>query len=311
MINTLSSLFPLSSHLFPPRSHLLAPRSHLLALLLALLAATTAEAAVPSKLSYRGVLSWKNAGGLDVPRSGAESITFRLYDRNSVSNGEMKVVWARALSVAVDSNGVFYTELNDAEGINRLPGSPSLADALASCDGKVELGLQPEGMGELRPRQQFSLYVRATRAARAGSADYAYTPGGLLAPGLSADEVTTGGVLVPPGGHVAVPGACRFSSMPARIVGGYEKTSLVLEQVRTLRPSLPYDRGCFLNYDLSSTNLTDTALSDLLITYENEQGAYNAIVPRGGRVVWGNADDALVTNVQTMAISAFGDIRRD
>ena len=289
------------------RSHLLAPRSHLLALLLALLAATTAEAAVPSKLSYRGVLAWSN-NGKDVPRSGAESIMFRLYDRNSESNGEMRVVWARELSVAVDSNGVFYTELNDAEGINRLPGSPSLADALASCDGEVELGLQPEGMGELRPRQRFSLYVRATRAARVGAADYAYTPGMLVAPGLSADEVTTGGVTVPEGGHVAVPSACRFSSMPARIVGGYEKTALSLEQVRTLRPSLPYDRGCFVHLP---ENPLDTALSDLLITYENEQGAYNAIVPRGGRVVWGDSTDGLVTNVQTMAISAFGDIRRD
>ena len=272
-----------------------------------LLTAGALMAAVPSKLSYRGVLAWSN-NGKDVPRSGAESITFRLYDRNSVSNGEMKVVWARELSVAVDSNGVFYTELNDAEGINRLPGSPSLADALASCDGEVELGLQPEGMGELRPRQRFSLYVRATRAARAGAADYAYTPSGLLAPGLSADEVTTGGVTVPKGGHVAVPGACRFSSMPARIVGGYEKTALSLEQVRTLRPSLPYDRGCFVHLP---ENPLDTALSDLLITYENEQGAYNAIVPRGGRVVWGDSTDGLVTNVQTMAISAFGDIRRD
>ena len=269
-----------------------------------LLTAGALMAAVPSKLSYRGVLAWSN-NGKDVPKSGAESITFRLYDRNSPSNGEMRVVWARELSVAVDSNGVFYTELNDREGINRLEGSPSLADALASCDGEVELGLQPEGMGELRPRQRFSLYVRATRAARAGSADYAYTPGGLLAPGLSADEVTTGGVTVPKGGHVAVPGACRFSSMPARIVGGYEKTALTLQQVRTLRPSLPYNRGCFVN-DPSNTN--DTALCDMLITYENEQGAFNAIVPRGGRVVWGSKADM---NVQTMAIDAFGEIRRN
>lgn len=272
------------------------------------LAAGTLLAAVPSKLSYRGVLTWRD-NGRPVEKSGAESIRFNLYDRNSSPKADkMKLVWSREFSVAVDSNGLFYTELNDTEGIDRLPGSPSLADALASCDGEVELGLQPKGMTELRPRQRFSLYVRATRAARAGAADYAYTPGGLTAPGLSADEVTTGGVTVPSGGRVAVPGACRFSSMPARIVGGYKDTAITLEQVRTMRPSLPYNRGCFVNV---ATNSSDTALSDMLITYENDQGAYNAIVPRGGQVIWDEDSFQLVTNVQTVAIDAFGEIRRD
>ena len=274
------------------------------ALLLALLAVTTAEAAVPSRLSYRGMLKFsKNAipGGCTLP------LTFRVYDVRP--DAATNVVWARTFSVVLETNGTFYTELNDFEGINRLPGAPSLADAIAGCDGEVEIGHQPEGMQERRPRQRFGTYVRATRAARAGAADFAYTPGTLTAPGVIAEEVHAGGVTVPEGGHAVLPSGCRFSPQRERVVGGSSGTALALKGVNLMRPTLPLDRGCYVN---DGDNELDFAASDMLLTYENEQGAYNVILPAGGRVTWGGGGAAPVaTNVQTVAVGAFGEIKKN
>ena len=268
-----------------------------------LLAAGVLMAAVPSRLSYRGMLKFsQNAipGGCSLP------LTFRIYDGRQ--DAATNVVWARTFSVVLETNGTFYTELNDIEGVNRLPSAPSLADAIAGCDGQVEIGLQPEGMQELRPRQRFGTYVRATRAARAGSADFAYTPGTLTAPGVIAEEVHTGGVSVPEGGHAMVPAGCRFSPQAERVVGGSAGTALALKGVNLMRPTLPLDQGCYVN---AKTNPLDFAASDMLLTYENEQGAYNVIVPAGGCVIWGGGNADIVTNVQTVAVGAFGEIKKN
>ena len=70
-----------------------------------------AFADVPQALTYRGVL--QRTGGYDHATS--LELTFRIYDSLSPETA----LWARTLRVPIDTNGVFYAELNDKGGAIR------------------------------------------------------------------------------------------------------------------------------------------------------------------------------------------------
>lgn len=82
MINTLSSLFPLSSHLFPPRSSLLAPRSHLLALTSSLLAFAAAAATTPNAPLGTFIVSGAVKDGDNKVLAGDSGTIVRAVDSN-------------------------------------------------------------------------------------------------------------------------------------------------------------------------------------------------------------------------------------
>ena len=86
-------------------------RLPLLSLLSLLSLASFAD--VPQVLTYRGVL--RRTGGYE--RAMSLEMTFRLYD----SKAPDTALWARTMRVPVDTNGVFYAELSDANGND--PGS--------------------------------------------------------------------------------------------------------------------------------------------------------------------------------------------
>ena len=65
-----------------------------------------AFADVPQALTYRGVL--RRSGGGE-QSAGAIELTFRLYDSKTPETA----LWARTVRVPIDTNGVFYAELND------------------------------------------------------------------------------------------------------------------------------------------------------------------------------------------------------
>ena len=122
-----------------------------------------AFAAVPQAITYRGVLT--RTSGYDRPMM--LELTFRLYD----SKAPEKALWARTMRVPVDTNGVFYAELSDANGSDPDGIGFTLADAMGAIKGTPEIGLTPPKAAELKPRQQLATGVRAARAARAKAAD--------------------------------------------------------------------------------------------------------------------------------------------
>ena len=258
--------------------------------------ATVASAAVPNVLTYRGVI----AKGDGTPESGVVPITFSIYD--SAHPGV--ALWSRTFTVVADKEGAFYVELNDRMGANALKTTLSLTEALASVvEGEPELGLAINGEAECRPRQRLGVYLRATRAASAYAADAAYTPGmASVAGGAYADAVSAGAVTVPAGGAVTVPEKCSFASMRERPVGGSAQTTVVVGGVSMARAPLPLGEGCYRAGD-------DGILApcDLMLVYDSDQGAFNAIVPRGGQVVTGSGTAA--ANFQTVGVNAFGAVK--
>ena len=77
-----------------------------------LLLAAAAFADVPQALTYRGVLR-RSGGGEQT--AGSLELTFRLYDSKTPGTA----LWARTVRVPIDTNGVFYAELNDRRGTTR------------------------------------------------------------------------------------------------------------------------------------------------------------------------------------------------
>ena len=116
----------------------------------AAMTATTAMANVPQVLTYRGVLL-RSTGER---KAEALSLTFRLYD----SKAPETALWARTLRVPIDTNGVFYAELNDREGNDPDGIGRSLADAMGLVKGAPEIGLTPPDANELKPRQRLSTF---------------------------------------------------------------------------------------------------------------------------------------------------------
>ena len=115
-------------------------RLPLLSLLSLLSLASFAD--VPQVLTYRGVL--RRTGGYE--RAMSLEMTFRLYD----SKAPDTALWARTMRVPVDTNGVFYAELSDANGNDPDGIGYTLADAMGAIKGTPEIGLTPPDAAEVK-----------------------------------------------------------------------------------------------------------------------------------------------------------------
>ena len=256
----------------------------------AALFAATANAAVPQVLTYRGVL--RRTGGYE--RAMSLEMTFRLYD----SAAPDTALWARTMRVPVDTNGVFYAELSDRGGNDPHGIGYTLADAMGVIKGTPEIGLTPPDAEELRPRQTLPTAPRAARAARAKAADVVYAPTGAYAQGVNIDYAVVNEITVQAGASLAaLPPKCSLTKLDegrVRELGGGD-SSITVRDVKSVRPNWP------VNFTQDSFKYaTDSAPCDMILTYEGDDGAFNAIVPAGGKIEGASA------NVQTIYGTAFG-----
>ena len=160
--------------------------------------AMTASAAVPQRLAYRGVLDWTDREQVTTSRE----MTFRIYDSKTPGTA----LWARMMRVSVDTNGVFYAELSDANGTDPDEIGFPLVEALAAVKGTPEIGLTLTGFPELAPRQKLGVSPRAARAARAKAADVVYAPTGAYAEGVNVNAAAVDQITVQKGASkVALP----------------------------------------------------------------------------------------------------------
>ena len=256
-----------------------------------LLFATAAMADVPQALTYRGVL--RRTGGEELTAGGLE-LTFRLYD----SKAPDTALWARKLRVPVDMDGVFYAELTDTEGNDPDGIGRTLADAMGLIKGAPEIGLTPPNANELRPRQRLSTAPRAARAARASAADVVYAPAGAVADGVFIDAAAVESVTVQEGATLkAFPGKCTLTKMADRKLGGGKNSSITVRDVKSVRSNWP------ANFTQDSFKFTtQSAPCDMILTYDGPDGAFNVIVPAGGKVEDGGSA------AQTVYGTAFGNL---
>ena len=260
----------------------------LLAISLILFAAVV-FADVPQAITYRGVL--RRTGGYAQRTSMA--LTFRLYDSKTPDTA----LWARTMRVPVDTNGVFYAELSDANGNDPDGIGYKLADVMGAIKGTPEIGLTPPDAEELKPRQKLATAPRAARAARAKAADVVYAPTGAYAQGVDINLAAVGGVTVQEGASLAAfPPNCTLTQVKnqTRDLGG-GKTEITVRDVKAARPNWPVSFT-----ERSFKYAPDSAPCDMILTYEGADGAFNVIVPAGGKVEGGSA------NVQTIYGTAFG-----
>ena len=254
------------------------------------LAAFAATADVPQVLTYRGVL--RRTGGY-AGRTSLE-MTFRIYDSATPDTA----LWARTMRVPVDTNGVFYAELADANGNDPDGIGYPLADVMGAIKGTPEIGLTPPNAPELRPRQSLATAPRAARAARAKAADVVYAPTGAYAQGVGIDIAAVGEVTVQEGASLAAfPPNCTLTKLDTgktRELGG-GKTGITVRNVTSPRPNWP---ASFAERSFQYT--TDSAPCDMILACEGEDGAFNVLVPAGGKIIGAGA------NVQTIFGTAFG-----
>ena len=249
----------------------------------------TLFADVPQVLTYRGVL--RRTGGY-ANRTSLE-MTFRIYDSKSPD----KALWARTMRVPVDTNGVFYAELSDANGNDPDGIGYPLADVMGAIKGTPEIGLTPPDAAELRPRQKLATAPRAARASRAKAADVVYAPTGAYAQGVNIDTAVVGGITVQEGASLAAfPPNCTLTQVKhqRRDLGG-GTTEITVRDVKASRPNWP---ASFADGGFRYT--TTSAPCDMILTYDGKDGAFSVIVPAGGKIEGGNAA------VQTIYGTAFG-----
>ena len=255
-------------------------------ILAAALFAAAAHGAVPETLTYRGQLS--RTGGF---QEGGENITltFRIYDSMNPS----VVLWGRTVFTAVDRTGVFYAELKDDNG-SVVEGSvhKSLVDAVAAVKGAVEIGLTPPGAGEISPRQTLTTGVRAARAARTKAVDVFYAKNRVMASGMSIDEVCANSITVT-NGVAHLPHICFLAQVAKQSLGGGDGTVTLkgLSPARAASPYSPASIGCYA---------TTSASCDMALTYEDEEGAFSVLLPKGCQI--GGATSA----ARTVSATAFG-----
>ena len=252
-----------------------------------LLVAAAAFAEVPQVLTYRGVL--QRTGGYEGNTS--LEMTFRLYD----SQAPETALWARTMRVPVDKDGVFYAELSDANGIDPDGIGYALADAMGAIKGTPEIGLTPPDAPELSPRQSLAT---APRAARAKAADVAYAPTGAYAEGVNIDAAAVGSITVQEGASLAAfPPTCALTKLAdgrTRELGG-GTSQITMRDVTTTRPNWPV---CLTQEGFQYA--TASAPCDMILAYEGADGAFNVIVPAGGKI------DGAGAAVQTIYGTAFG-----
>lgn len=260
-------------------------KTTLFAMMLAL-CALPSGAAVPEVLTYRGQLS--RTGGF---AAGGENLalTFKLYDAAAPD----AVLWGRTVVAAVDTNGVFYAELKDDNG-SAVQGAAhtALVDAVAAAKGALEIGLTPPGAGEIAPRQTLTTGVRAARAARTKAVDVFYAENRVMAESASIDELVVGSATVT-NGTAQLPPVCYLAPVAEQSLGGGAGTVTIkgLSPARAASPYAPASSGCYT---------TAAAACDMALTYENDEGAFSVLLPKGCQV---QGDSAAV---RTVNATAFG-----
>ncbi len=254
--------------------------------LLAAMGVAAAHAAVPEILTYRGQLV--RTGGF-AEKGENLSLTFRLYDRAEPS----VALWGRVVVANVDKDGVFYTELKDENGSAVVDATyTSLVDAVAAAKGALEIGLTPPGAGELSPRQPLTTGVRAARAARTKAVDVFYAENRVMANAAAVDDLIVSSVTVT-NGLAQLPPTCYLAPVAEQSLGGGSGTVTIkgLSPARAASPCSPASKGCYV---------TDAASCDMALTYENDEGAFSVLLPKGCQVQ--GATDA----VRTVNATAFG-----
>ena len=139
--------------------------------------------------------------------------------------------------------------------------------------------------------------VRAARAVRAKAADIAYAPTGAYAQGVDIDTAAVGGVTVQEGASLAAfPPSCTLTQVKdwTRDLGGGE-SKITVRDVQAARPNWPVS---FV--ERSFKYAPSPAPCDMILTYEGADGAFNVLVPAGGKVTDNGAA------VQTIYGTAFG-----
>ena len=246
---------------------------------LLLFAAATAEA-MPQRLTYRGVLK-KEVSGI-VP------VHYAVYDSSLKGSAAL---WERDIPTKVESNGVFYVEIEDGSVVK----GNSLADALAHAGGVPEIAISMDG-SEVAPRMRLSTWVRGTRALRAKGVDvvdianFAVVPGTACVYELAADTVTV------TDGSGSFPDKCYMTPMQQRTLGG-SGAKVVLKGVRIKEDAWP-----FANSRKDDLYTTESALADAVVTYENADGAFSLVVPQGGQITGAEA----AGTAHTVSVSAYG-----
>ena len=261
-------------------------KNSIMAILAAGMLATTAHAAVPEILTYRGQLS-RTGGFADDGEN--LSLTFKIYDSEAPS----VVLWGRTVVATVDHEGVFYTELKDDNGA-AVAGATytALVDAVAAAKGVIEIGLTPPGAGEIAPRQKLTTGVRAARAARTKAVDVFYAENRVMANAAAVDDLIVASVTVT-NGVAELPPVCCLEPVAEQSLGGGSGTVTIkgLSPARAASPVAPASSGCYT---------TDSASCDMALTYENDEGAFSVLLPKGCQV------DGAAGNVRTVSATSFG-----
>lgn len=256
------------------------------ALWVAMSAMVPLQGAVPELLTYRGQLT--RTGGF--AENGENlTLTFKIYD----SAAPATPLWGRSLVATVDKYGVFYAELKDDNGaIVQGATYTSLVEAVAAAKGAIEIGLTPPNATEITPRQTLTTGVRAARAARTKAVDVFYAQNLVAVEKAAVDELLVSSVTVT-NGAAQLPPVCYLASAQEQSVGGSNGKVTVkgLSPARAAYPYAPASSGCYT---------TGAASCDMVLTYENDEGAFTVLLPKGCQV----QGDTSAT--RTVSATAFG-----
>lgn len=260
-------------------------KSVLTLILMFVCGAATAAPQPPRTLTYRGILrSPSESENATIAR-----LEFRIYDSGKPS----EALWGRRVAVTVAVDGEFYAELRDDNGV-RLDGTTyaDLEIALAAVDGAIEIGVTPVG-GKEMPRQRLTTSPRAAHAYRAKAVEVISTDANVAVPNgaVRTFSLVTGNLTCNTKNGTTLPSRCNFSVLPERIIGG-EESAVKICSVKTDRAAWPTA--------LAAVTGDVTAPCDMIITFDGEDGAFNAILPEGAKFT------APGEKAQPVADTAFG-----
>ena len=179
--------------------------------LMIILAAAIAmsASAIETTIAYQGVL--RDAQG-NVLTEHAQTITFRLYSQASGGTP----LWARAIAVNLDNNGLFNVELSDAGTSVEGATYETLAEALkAARSGALFVGLEvANSSGEISPRQKILMTPYSSWASDVTNASGDFSVAGKAT--LNSAEIS-GGLIV--NGATTLKGNTTFNNN-VTITGG-------------------------------------------------------------------------------------------
>ena len=179
--------------------------------LMIILAAALAlsAAAIETTIAYQGVLRDAQGNVLSVR---AQTITFRLYSQASGGTP----LWARAIAVNLDNNGLFNVELSDAGTSVEGATYETLAEALkAARSGVLFVGLEvANSSGEISPRQKILMTPYSSWASDVTNASGDFSVAGKAT--LNSAEIS-GGLIV--NGATTLKGNTTFNNN-VTITGG-------------------------------------------------------------------------------------------